>query len=209
MAMQAKKTLSVILAAMALLLLPVSRAFADFTVANATFTVASGDEFMASTITINSDGVLNGGGSIIRVSGNWANSGAFNAGTSTVTFENSAATSAISGNTTFYSFISEAAGNVISFAANSTQIVTNVFSITGSAENFIKLRSSNDAVKWNISFPNGAQTVNYVDVKDSNALLNTVTAINFLNSGNNNANWVFGIDSSSPTVTVFTKCLLL
>ncbi|MBI4801290.1 MAG: hypothetical protein HY796_02090 [Elusimicrobia bacterium] len=183
-----------ILPAMALWLLLSSRLFAgfDFTLNNLTVTFNNRAEFRTSTITINTGGVLNGGSSKISVSGNWSNLGAFNAGTSTVAFENGATTSAIIGNTTFYSFVCGAAGKTITFAANSTQTVINVFSVTGSAGNLIKLRSSADAVKWYIEFPNGPQTAGYVDVKDSNALLNSVAVSNFLNSGNNNANWVFG-----------------
>ncbi|MDO8803790.1 MAG: SUMF1/EgtB/PvdO family nonheme iron enzyme [Elusimicrobiota bacterium] len=176
---------------MALLLLPASRAFAGFTINNATVTFANNDELITSTITINPAGTLNGGNSKITVSADWVNSGAFNAGTSTVAFENSAATSAITGSTTFYSFVSGAAGKTINFAANSTQTVTNVFSIAGAPGNLVKLRSSVAAAKWYISFPNGPQTVSYAEIQDSNALYNSAACRGSTNAGNNNANWVW------------------
>jgi len=197
MRIQAKKILSVVWPAMALLILPASRAFADFTINNATVTFNNNAEFRTSTITINAGGVLGGGSSKISLSGNWVNSGAFNAGTSTVAFENSASSSAITGNTAFYSFVCEAAGKTISFAAGSTQAVSGSFLLTGAAGDFIKLRSSVDSVKWYIGFPNGPQAVSYADIKDSNALLNTVACPDSLNSGNNNANWLF-TDSIPP-----------
>ena len=180
---------------MALLLLPVGRAFADFTANNAALSFNNAD-FITSTITINANGTLSGGNSRIGVSGDWLNSGTFYAGASTVAFENSAATSAITGNNTFYSLTSDAAGKTITFAAGSSQTVTNVFSVAGLPGNLVQLRSSDDASKWYISFPNGPQTVTYADIKDSNANLNTVSARSSLNSGNNNAGWDFGITSA-------------
>ena len=191
MAIRAKKIVCVVLSAMVLLLLPAGRALADFIVADATFTLANNDELATSTITINPDGVLNGGDGKITVSGDWANAGLFNAGTSTVAFENSAATSAITGNTTFYSLASAAAGKTINFAAGSTQTVTNKFSVAGAFGNRVKLRSSVPGNKWYISFPNGPQAVSYADVKDSDALYNSVMSRGSLDSGNNNAAWVW------------------
>ena len=181
---------------MALLTLLVSRAFADLTLNTLTVTFNNNAEFRISTITINTGGVLNGGTSKIGVSGNWTNSGAFNAGTSTVAFENSGETSAITGDTTFYTLVSVAAGKTINFAAGSTQTVTNQFTITGSAGNLIKLRSSVEASRWSISFQNGPQTVSFADVKDSSALFNTVSAKSSLDSGNNNEGWSFIITSA-------------
>lgn len=174
------------------MLLPAGRAFAGFTVNGGTVTFNNNAEFRTSTITINSGGVLAAGEAKISVSADWINAGLFEAGTSTVAFENGVTTSALTGDTTFYSFACEAAGKNLIFAAGSTQAVNGSFLLTGAGGDLIKLRSSIDADKWYLSFPNGAQTVSYVDVKDSDALLNTVTADNSLNSGNNNANWAFG-----------------
>ena len=192
MVIREKKILSVIWPALALLLLPVTRSSAGFTVNNAAVSFNNNAEFRTSTITINAGGALNAGSSKISVSGNWENAGAFDAGTSIVAFEDGAIVSSIIGDTIFHSFVSETAGKTMKFASGSTQKVNGVFSVTGSPGNLIKLRSSEDAVKWSISFPNGPQTISYADIRDSDALLNTVTAINSLNSGNNNAKWAFG-----------------
>ena len=66
MARRAKKILSVIWPAMALLLLPVTRSFADFTINNATVTFNNHAEFRTSTITINVGGTLGGGSKMIK-----------------------------------------------------------------------------------------------------------------------------------------------
>ena len=191
MAIRAKKIISAVWPAMAFLLLPAGRAFAGFTNNFATVTLNNNAEIRFSSVTNNAGGTLNGGSSKINVLGNWANSGVFNAGTSTVAFENSADSSTITGNTAFYSLVSGAAGKTIIFEAGSAQSVANVFSIVGVPGNLVKLRSSADAVKWSISSPNGPQAVSFADIKDSDALLNNVVAANSYNSGNNNAKWIF------------------
>ena len=191
MAIRLKKILFVVLPAMALMLLPAGRAFAGFTINNATVSFNNGAGLKTSTITINSGGVLNGSYAVLAVTDRWENNGAFNAGTSTVAFENSGATITIAGNTTFYNFVSEAAGSTITFAAGSVQTVGGQFLVRGALGSSLKLRSSSDGDKWSLAFPNGVQAVEYVDVRDSDALLNAITAYNSRNSGNNNAGWVF------------------
>ena len=169
--------------------------YANFEINGATVTFNNNTEFKiagsSGSIKINS-GAITCSQSQIFLSGNWENQGTFNAGTSTVTFENNTTTSTFLGNTTFYNLVCQTAGKTIFFTTASTQTVTNLFTLTGGAGNLIKLRSSADGQKWYIAFPNGSQTVDYVDVKDSDALYNTVTCSNSTDSGNNNSNWIFG-----------------
>ena len=169
--------------------------YANFEINGATVTFNNNTELSiagnSGSIKINS-GAINCFQSQLFLSGNWENQGTFNAGTSTVTFENNTTASTLLGNTTFYNLVCQTAGKTIYFTTGSTQTVTNLFTLNGATGNLINLRSSVDTQKWYISFPNGNQTVDYVDVKDSDALYNTVTCSNSTNSGNNNSNWIFG-----------------
>ncbi|MCK4532936.1 hypothetical protein KAU39_04060 [bacterium] len=169
--------------------------YANFEINGATVTFNNNTEFRivenSGDIRIN-NGAINCSQSLIFLSGNWENQGSFNAGTSTVTFENNTTASTVLGNTTFYNLACQTAGKTIFFTTGSTQTVTNLFTLTGATGNLINLRSSVDTQKWYIDFPNGNQTVDYINVKDSDALHNTVTCSNSTNSGNNNSNWIFG-----------------
>ena len=173
-------------------------AYGSFTISAGTVTLsdlASLD--VSEDIVIEASGTFNAAAGLINVGRNWDNSGIFNAQTSTVTFY-STLVSTITGNTTFYCFRCETASKQISFQSGSTQTVAGVFSLTGALGNLVKLRSTVDGLRWSISFPSGSQEVNFVDVRDSNALLNKVTDYNGLDSGNNNANWVFIQDQGPP-----------
>lgn len=88
-------------------------------------------------VNIQPGGVVNGNTGLISIYGNWSNGGNFAAGNSTISFADNAACSTgstISGNTTFraVNFIS-AIGKTYTFAAGSTQYVTGVLSISGTA----------------------------------------------------------------------------
>lgn len=158
------------------------------------------------------------GGELIAPSGNfnvatnWAHTGGtFTPSDGAVVFDTAAA-SIISGNTTFYDLSCTTSGKQINFTAGTTQTVNNTLTLTGASGNLITLRSTSAGSKWDITFPNGAQTVSYIDVKDADANTNTVTCYNSTNSGNNNANWVFntiGITSPTDTKTVgTTPCVI-
>ena len=80
----------------------------------------------------------------------------------------------------------------LTFNAGSTYTVTGSLNLNGQATGTeVALRSSIPSVAWNLDITGGAQIVSYVDVQDSSALTNTVTANNSVNSGGNNANWIF------------------
>ena len=142
------------------------------------------------SLTILSGTVNNGAGGItITGSGGLANSSTMNNGTYNVTFTGSPT---ISGNTTFYNLTKSGAGTM-TFAAGSTQTITNSLTLQGvSAGSKLLLRSSSSGTQWKIN-ASGSRTLGYLDVQDSNNLNATPmdATTNSTNSGNN-TNWVFG-----------------
>jgi hypothetical protein len=137
------------------------------------------------TITVASSGTLQSSTGTITVSenGNWANSGTFTQGNSTVEF---AGTShSITGSATFYNLKCTVAGGQLTFEANKTQAVSSTLTLTGASGNHLRLRSSTDGTQWSVN-PQGTWSVNFVDVKDSNNLSSTtISVVNWTDSGNN------------------------
>src|SRR3989304_4425781 len=140
---------------------------------------------MPGTITVASSGTLQASVGTITVSnnGNWANSGTFTQGNSTVEF---AGTShSITGSATFYNLKCTVAGGQLTFEANKTQAVSSTLTLTGASGNLLRLRSSTDGTQWSVN-PKGTWSVNFVDVKDSNNLSSTtISVVNWTDSGNN------------------------
>ncbi len=134
-------------------------------------------------ITIEATGTLDASaaGTNIILTGNWTNNGTFTPGTdSTVTFQGAGA-STIAGDTTFYNFTCVTASKQFNFTEGSTQTVNGTFNMNGQANGTeIALRSTVTGSKWYIQVPTG-QTVNYLDVKDSDALVNQITAEDSIN----------------------------
>src|SRR5207244_9413372 len=97
----------------------------------------------------------------------------------------------ITGNTTFNNLTkSVSAAQTMSFAAGSLTSVSNSMTLTGATSNLLSLRSTVAGTQWLLHAP-ATQSVNYVDVKDSNANGGqTVTPTNSIDSGNN-LNWFF------------------
>jgi len=137
------------------------------------------------TVTVASSGTLQASTGTITVSnnGNWANSGTFTQGNSTVEF---AGTShSITGSATFYNLKCTVAGGQLTFEANKTQAVSSTLTLTGASGNLLRLRSSTDGTQWSVN-PQGTWSVNFVDVKDSNNLSSTtISVVNWTDSGNN------------------------
>jgi len=165
-----------------------------------------------------------GGDSTIRLSGNMT-MGTFTGGTSNIIFDGTG-TQQIAGNgsvafniatvenssaggvvfkpgltpTTFNQLVDNTAGSKISF--NDTvgnHVISNSIDITGEEDNEIEIRSSNDGSAFPIDVQQANPTVEYVDVKDSNASSgNEVMAINSIDS-TGNTNWNFINDPNLPT----------
>jgi len=149
----------------------------------------------------NSAGTLNADGQAINVAKGWNNTGGtFTHGDNTVTFD-SANTSLIEGNTTFYSLACTTGGKQLTFEAGSTQTVegTSTLTLTGSPGNLITLRSSSAGTQWNIN-PTGTINVSYVDVQDSNNMNGVnINPSNSVNSGNN-TNWFSSGTTKDPII---------
>jgi len=156
---------------------------------------------LTGSVTIASNGIFDAppSGKSFTVAGSWTdNNGTFNADSGAVTFTG-ASTAIITGNTTFYDLVSLVPDKTIEFTATSDQTVTHTFNFTGGVGNLLSLVSTSSGSPWSITFPNGAQTVGELNVKDSDAVTNTVTCLNCTNSGNNNTNWIFAsLNISAP-----------
>lgn len=160
---------------------------------------------VAGNLTI-SAGTLDVSGSnyATAVAGNWSNSGSFTARSGTVTLNGSS--QAISGSTTFYKLTkSVTSADTLTFAASTTQTISNTLTLNGASAQVLSLRSSSSGTQWTIN-PQGTRTVSYLDVKDSNNSNSTAVACSTgcTNSGNN-TNWTFGSSGSgsntAPTAT--------
>lgn len=143
--------------------------------------------------------------STITVAGSWSNAGTFTAGSSTVLFNGATTASIGGGPTTFYKLtITHTAAKEVDFSTNALHIihVTNLFSVTGSAGNLIKLYSSSSATKWHFH-PTGTASVDYADVRDggceSGAI--TISPTHSTNSGNNESCWSFMTNSLSFSIS--------
>jgi hypothetical protein len=123
----------------------------------------------------------------ITVSGDWNNNGTFNPGSSKVVFNDSLQTSHINGNTTFYDFECITPNKQFQFEAGSTQIIGGSLFLDGGqdADSEILLHSSILGTRWMFDVVNSGQTVNAVDIQDSEVLTNDLEASNVIDSGNN------------------------
>jgi len=135
-----------------------------------TTTISGSNATTFNNITISNPYTLNGHATNMNVTGNWTNSGTFNAGTGTVTFTGDG-TSIISGNTTFKNLKCVTPGKTLSFPAGSTQTVGGTLEITGTSGSRIILSRSGGSPgdHWNINVTTPSPAVSYVTVSDSDA----------------------------------------
>jgi autotransporter-associated beta strand protein len=157
---------------------------------NGTSAISGSSATTFSNMTISAGSLLTAPSGSLSIEGNWSNSGSFSNNNGTIVFVGPA-TSTILGSNTFYNLTCTTPGKQINFAAGTNETVQGTFTVTGSAGSQIDLRSTTGTNKWFITFLNGPQSVTYVDVRDSDALSNTVTVVGGTDSGNNNTNWIF------------------
>jgi len=170
----------------------------NFKINGATITFNNGADLTVNgSILITETGTLTavGTGTLIKLSKRWTKVGVFNAGNCEVEFYG-VAVSTIYGDSTFYDFTCTQAGKQITFTAASTQTINGTLTLTGSSGNEIKLRSSSDGSRWYINNAGDTENVSYVDVKDSDATGNDITANYSVDSGNNDnaeasPHWIF------------------
>lgn len=136
----------------------------------------------------------NSGGSSynINIAGNWQNDGGvFTPGSGRVTFDG--LNQQITSSNTFFNFNKTvSSADTLTFAAGSTQTITNIMTLGGLSGSALSLRSTQTYAQWKID-PQGIRSVNYLDVRDSNNINSAVIAgisFNVFNSGNN-INWTF------------------
>ncbi|OGW98690.1 MAG: hypothetical protein A2Z81_07805 [Omnitrophica WOR_2 bacterium GWA2_45_18] len=165
--------------------------------ASATLSAASGNMDVNGNVSLTA-GTLTapGSGKSFTIAQNFTHTaGTFTHSSGTVTLDSSA-TATLTGDTTFYNLASTTAGKTIQFTAGSNQTVDNTLTMTGTSANKIVLKSTTDGTQWDLTFPNGQQSVQYLNVRDSDANTNNVTCFTCVDStGNDNADpaphWIF------------------
>ena len=150
----------------------------------------------ARDVAINPGGVMNGNSALLSLSGNWDNSGTFNAGTSTVQMVDGCAlfSGVVSGNTTFANLsMNTSTAKQVSITAGSTQSVTGLLTLLGTMGNRLVIRSTLAATAafFNVT---GSTSVSFVDVQDNNALpgIDIPLPLNSI-KGSNTPGWLQGI----------------
>lgn len=155
------------------------------------------------TVDLNNSGTLTADAGTINISGNWAGTGIFNSGTSTLDVVGSGV-STIDNSNAFYNFRCAAASKLINFSGGQTQSVSGNFTLTGANGARISLRSTTSGTQWKLD-PQGEVAVSFADVMDaSNINASVITPSNSLDSGNNSG-WVFGsLAFTSATQSLIT-----
>ncbi|GJL83477.1 MAG: hypothetical protein DHS20C01_31110 [marine bacterium B5-7] len=160
-----------------------------------TFRPHSGSAGNVSSHDVEILGTLTADGNTVQVSGDWVNSGTFNAGTSTVALNG--AGQSLQGNSTFYNLDKTVTGaDVLTFAASSVTTVGagGTLTLDGAPGNLLSLVSAVPNTRWNLTLDAGAsKAVDHVDVTDSDASTSDAGLLPILptNSvdGGNNVAW--------------------
>ena len=165
----------------------------DVVVAGTLF-VNSGSLINVRHLTIQPGGTIDGGSGVIQLGGDWTNQGTFTAGTGTVQFRGlcGLASATIGGSTTFFnaSFVSSTGKNYV-FGVGSTQTVTGLLEIVGSAALPIQFRSGTPGQTAFINLVGaGTQSIQHVGVTDVWASGQTLAPTLTNEGGGGNAvNW--------------------
>ncbi|MCB9807688.1 S-layer homology domain-containing protein [Candidatus Peribacteria bacterium] len=164
-----------------------------------TATVTLGGNLDLDTMTILS-GKLAASSRTIDVSGDWNNyagSGAFTKGTSTVDLDG-ASTQNVRGSTDFYDFeISTNSAQTVAFGSGTTQYISHALTLAGAASNLLTLNPLTTAIEWFLDVAEGAtQSVSYVLPSYSNASPGETITATSSTDGGNNTNWNFSTGTS-------------
>lgn len=159
----------------------------------------------------NSAGTLDANGQNISLSGNWANTATFSAGTTpgnqTVTFQNDG-TAVVSGTTTFNKLTLNSSGSTsgktINFASGTTQTISSTLTLTGASGKVLTLgRSGGTGTnQWTLAIAASFISGSYIAVSNSNVTGGTITPGSYssVTDGGNNSGWDF--DTDYPTVDI-------
>jgi MYXO-CTERM domain-containing protein len=167
-----------------------------------TLQLGSGQVVNARNVTLQAGGVLDGGSGTLQLGGDWSNSGSFLPGTGTVRFFDlcAIASATISGSSTFANarFVTSTGKNYV-FAVGSTQTITGLLEITGTASHPIQFRNS---VPGQVAFINlaaaGAQQIVHVGVTDVWATGQFLAPGQHNEGGGGNAKRWFGSPTPPP-----------
>ena len=179
-----------------------------------TLQLASGNVANARHVTILPGGTIDGGSGGITLGGNWTNSGQFIAGTSAVRFRDvcSLSTATIAGSTTFAtaSFVTGAGRNFL-FAVGTTQTITNVLEIAGTAGSPLQFRSVAPGQVANINLlGSGTQLIQHVGVTDVWATGQWLAPTLTNEGGGGNANrWFGGSGPGAAAIPTLSETMLL
>jgi hypothetical protein len=153
------------------------------------------------------DGTLDGGAGSITLAGNWSNSGIFIPGTSSVFFVDNppcAASSTLSGNTTFYNLsLVSSLGKTYAFTAGTTQTILHALTIQGTLAHPIQIVSTVPGEQAFINLaPGGTQNIAHVGVSDNWATGQPLAPSLTSEGGTGNSRGWFGVALSSPIPTL-------
>ncbi len=148
------------------------------------------------TITTGILDAVSGSNYDINLAGDWSCSGTFQPRNGAVTFDST--TQSVSGSATFYNLTKTVTSeDTLTFDNTGTQTIAagGTLTLQGQSMNLLNLRSDSSPAQWGLKV-NGTCSIDYVDVKDSDASAgDTITHTNAINSGNND-NWGFtGVSS--------------
>lgn len=137
----------------------------------------------------------------LNIAGNWANTGTFTPRSGTVTLNGT--NQSITGTSTFYNLTkSVVVADTLTFGADQTQTISNIWTANGASGNLLSLRSNITGTQWKVN-PQNTRTLSYIDVKDSNNTNATVIgSIVGVVDSRNNTNW--GFDTNAPEATSIT-----
>ncbi|TPW13833.1 MAG: hypothetical protein FD130_1502, partial [Halothiobacillaceae bacterium] len=172
-------------------------------------------------------GTLNSSGQNITLAGNWLAAGSYTAGGNSVTLDGTAAQAVTSGGQAFNTLAITNAAAVVTFAdalsaANLTAItpntqltfsggtintISNTLNINGQASGSRVLLRSTNSTPYIFNVTGGAQTVYFANIQYSDATGNDITALDSVDSGNNDTaaaspHWIF-LNTTTLAGTVY------
>jgi len=175
---------------------------------NADFNIPAGSTFNLNSGTLNVTGDLDIDGTLvvttgtITLTGDFDNAGTFTGGTGTVSFTGTSQT--IIGSNTFYNLTKVTGGGTLIFPAGVETFVDGLITLQGTgAATRLTLNSSDGATQFdlNLDATTGTQSMNYLDVSNSDATARDLIAINSVGAlqGNDDLDasphWIFGATS--------------
>lgn len=140
------------------------------------------------------NGIVQGEMATFTVTGDWTNSGSFDAGTSTVSLVDGCgrASATISGDSTFYDLdVTTSSGKLVSFEKTKTTTVTGHLTLAGAAGQRLQIRSTVDGSQAYLDLQ-GSQTVDYVEVKDNHAIGTPILYGDESTTLGNTVGWILG-----------------